>query len=52
VFPERYELGFYISEAGILHSDRHEKLRSYILDLVHEKSLLRLSVNLKSPGSE
>jgi hypothetical protein len=25
VFPVRYELGFYISEDGILHSHRREK---------------------------
>jgi hypothetical protein len=26
VFPVRYELGFYIPEDGILHSDRLENL--------------------------
>jgi hypothetical protein len=26
----RYELGFYIPEDGILHSDRRENLKSYI----------------------
>jgi septum formation topological specificity factor MinE len=26
----RYELGFYIPEDGILHSDRRDSLRSYI----------------------
>jgi hypothetical protein len=25
-----YELGFYITEDGILHSDRRENLKSYI----------------------
>jgi hypothetical protein len=26
----KYELGFYIPEDAILHSDRHENLKSYI----------------------
>jgi hypothetical protein len=26
----KYELGFYIAEDGILHSDRRENLKSYI----------------------
>jgi hypothetical protein len=30
VFPVRYELDFYIPEAGILHSNRRENLKSYI----------------------
>jgi hypothetical protein len=30
VSPVRYELGFYISEEGILHSDRRENLNSYL----------------------
>jgi hypothetical protein len=30
VSPVRYELGFYIPEEGILHSHRHEDLKSYI----------------------
>jgi hypothetical protein len=30
VFPVCYELGFYIPEDGILHSHRHENLKSYI----------------------
>jgi hypothetical protein len=29
VSPVRYELGFYIPEDDILHSDRREHLRSY-----------------------
>jgi hypothetical protein len=29
MFPVRYELGFYIQEDGILHSHRHENLKSY-----------------------
>jgi hypothetical protein len=28
--PVRYELGFYNPEDGILHSHRHENLKSYI----------------------
>jgi hypothetical protein len=28
--PVMYELGFYIPEDGILHSDRRENLKSYI----------------------
>jgi hypothetical protein len=28
--PVKYELGFYIPEDDILHSDRHENLKSYI----------------------
>jgi hypothetical protein len=30
VSPVRYELGFYIPEDGIHHSDRGEHLKSYI----------------------
>jgi hypothetical protein len=30
VSPVKYELGFYIPEEGILHSYRHENLKSYI----------------------
>jgi hypothetical protein len=29
VSPVKYELGFYIPEDGILHSDRRENLKSY-----------------------
>jgi hypothetical protein len=29
--PVRYELGFYISEDGILHSHDRENLKSYIV---------------------
>jgi hypothetical protein len=30
MFPVRYELGFYITEDGVLHSHRRENLKSYI----------------------
>jgi hypothetical protein len=30
VFPVKYELGMYIPEDGILHSDRRENLKSRI----------------------
>jgi hypothetical protein len=30
VSPVRYELGFYIPEDDILHSDRSDNLKSYI----------------------
>jgi hypothetical protein len=30
VSPVKYELGFYIPEDDILHSDRRENLKSYI----------------------
>jgi hypothetical protein len=30
VSPVRYELGFFIPEDGIFHSDRRENLKSYI----------------------
>jgi hypothetical protein len=30
VSPVKYELGFYIPEYDILHSDRSENLKSYI----------------------
>jgi hypothetical protein len=30
VSPMKYELGFYIPEDGILHSDLREYLKSYI----------------------
>jgi hypothetical protein len=30
VSPVRYELGSYIPEDGILHSDRRETLKSYM----------------------
>jgi hypothetical protein len=29
VSPVRYEVGFYIPEDGVLHSHRHENLKSY-----------------------
>jgi hypothetical protein len=32
VSPVKYELGFYIPEDDILHSDRRENLKSYIFD--------------------
>jgi hypothetical protein len=32
VSPVKYELGFYIPEDDILHSDRRENLRSYIIN--------------------
>jgi hypothetical protein len=43
--PVRYELGFYISEDDILHSDRRENLKSHILRyypriLMQEKSVV------------
>jgi hypothetical protein len=31
MFPVRYELNFYISENGILHSHRCKNLKSYML---------------------
>jgi hypothetical protein len=36
VSPVRYELGFYISEDGILHSHRRENLKSYTVFLYGE----------------
>jgi hypothetical protein len=30
MFPERYELGFYIPKVDILHSHRREDIKSYI----------------------
>jgi hypothetical protein len=30
VSPVKYELGFYIPEDTVLHSDRRENLKSYI----------------------
>jgi hypothetical protein len=30
MFPVKYELGFYIPEDDILHSDRRENLKPYI----------------------
>jgi hypothetical protein len=29
--PMRYELGFYIPEDGILHSNRRENMKSYMV---------------------
>jgi hypothetical protein len=42
VSPVKYELGFYIPEGGILHSDRSENLKSYISPLVkvYEESVM------------
>jgi hypothetical protein len=34
VSPVRYELGVYIPEDGILHSHRHENLKTYTLYLL------------------
>jgi hypothetical protein len=31
--PVKYEVGFYIPEDDILHSDRHEDVKSYIENL-------------------
>jgi hypothetical protein len=35
VSPVKYELGFYIPEGDILHSDRREDLKSYMI-LFHD----------------
>jgi hypothetical protein len=37
MFPMRYELGFYIPEDGILHSDGRENLKSYIAIVIAVK---------------
>jgi hypothetical protein len=37
VSPMRYELRYYIPKDGILHSYRHENLKSYFLFLVFRK---------------
>jgi hypothetical protein len=47
VSPVKYELGFYIPEDGILHSDRHEHLKPYtvpffIIQLVQYNNCLIL----------
>jgi hypothetical protein len=34
VSPVKYELGFYIPEDDILHSNRHENLKSYTISIV------------------
>jgi hypothetical protein len=34
VSPVKYELGFYIPEDDILHSDRRESLKSYTINFV------------------
>jgi hypothetical protein len=47
VSPVKYELGFYIPEDGILHSDRREYLKS---DKVHCYSFFDES-NLQIPNS-
>jgi hypothetical protein len=38
VSPVKYELGFYIPEDGILHSDRREDLKSFISSTLVRKS--------------
>jgi hypothetical protein len=35
VSPVKYEQGFYFPEGGILHSHRHENLKSYIEIVLH-----------------
>jgi hypothetical protein len=37
MFPVRYELGSYIPEDGILHSDRREDQKSYSKPQIHER---------------
>jgi hypothetical protein len=38
VSPVKYKLGFYIPEDDILHSHRHENLKSYIVNTVHNRT--------------
>jgi hypothetical protein len=38
VSPVKYELGFYIPEDGILHSDSRENLKSYNIEIFLEGS--------------
>jgi hypothetical protein len=42
VSPVRYELGFYISEDDILHSQRRESLESYIIHACKYTIYLRM----------
>jgi hypothetical protein len=43
VSPVKYELGFYISGDGILHSHRRENLKSYIYFLAPGKVIMASS---------
>jgi hypothetical protein len=38
VSPVKYELGFYIPEDNILHSDRRESLKSYVIGFFFRNS--------------
>jgi hypothetical protein len=51
VFPVRYELGFYISENGNLHSNHRENLNltMYSYDLMFRADLI-LPVTLRPQG--
>jgi hypothetical protein len=48
VSPVKYELGFYIPEDAILHSDRRENLKSYISQDKCRKSTFITSQTLPS----
>jgi hypothetical protein len=42
MFPERYELGLYIPEDGILQTDRQENLKSYMSHISYSSLHLTL----------
>jgi hypothetical protein len=48
MFPERYELGFYIPDDAILHSHSHENLKSYVIS--SPAALCRVMIGLRKNG--
>jgi hypothetical protein len=57
VSPVKYELGFYIPEDDILHSDRHGSVKSYVSipdDVLREREVARVMPRvrvLRVPGA-
>jgi hypothetical protein len=51
VSPVRYELGFYIPQDAILHSDRRERLKSYDMS-VRQRDVIEFLVKEGIPAAE
>jgi hypothetical protein len=51
VSPVKYELGFYIPEGDILHSDRRENHKSYIVKLFYMSNCERLASYMRASVS-
>jgi hypothetical protein len=52
VSPVKYELGFYIPEDGILHSDRRENLKTYTFrSYLRSEAFTANESNVKGPSA-